>query len=79
MLTNKYNCYIISSVRTKHNAERQKKGLTIMKYYVIATKWDDEKKAAIEYIAGEFTEYSMANLFKNAYNEKYKTDAKVVA
>lgn len=48
------------------------------KYYVVATKWSDEHKAQVKYIAGEFTEYVMAALFKNAYNDHYHANAEVV-
>ena len=46
-----------------------------MKYFVIATHWDEEKKAQVKYIAGEFNNFANANIFKNAYNEQYPTDA----
>lgn len=49
-----------------------------MKYFVIATKWDDERKAQVKYIAGEFDSYVNAELFKKAYNTHYSADAKVV-
>ena len=49
-----------------------------MKYLVIATHWDDEKKAQVKYIAGQFEDYMNATLFKRAYNEHYHADAKIV-
>lgn len=49
-----------------------------MKYFVIATHWDDNKKAQVKYIAGEFDVYMNAALFKTAYNEHYNADAKIV-
>ncbi len=49
-----------------------------MKYFVIATKWDDERKAQVKYIAGEFDSYVNAELFKKAYNTHYSADARVV-
>lgn len=49
-----------------------------MKYFVIATHWDDNKQAQVKYIAGEFNSYMNASLFKNAYNEHYKADASIV-
>lgn len=49
-----------------------------MRYFVVATKWSDKEKAQIKYIAGEFTEYSLARIFKEAYNEHYRADAIVV-
>ena len=44
-----------------------RKDEVIMKYFVIATHWDDEKKAQAKYIAGEFSSYMNANIFKEAY------------
>lgn len=49
-----------------------------MKYFVIATHWDNEKKAQAKYIAGLFDNYVNASLFKQAYNDRYHADAKVV-
>lgn len=49
-----------------------------MKYFVIATHWDDEKKAAVKYIAGEFDRYMNASIFRDAYNAYYSTHAVVV-
>ena len=46
-----------------------------MKYFVIATHWDDERKAQVKYIAGQFDSFANANIFKTAYNEHYKADA----
>lgn len=48
-----------------------------MKYFVIATHWDNNRKAQVKYIAGEFDNYTNAVLFKTAYNEHYKADAKI--
>lgn len=48
------------------------------KYYVVATKWSDEHKGQIKYVAGEFTEYVMAAIFKDAYNEHYHANAEIV-
>lgn len=45
------------------------------KYFVIATHWDEERKAQVKYIAGAFNDFPNANIFKNAYNEHYKADA----
>ena len=50
----------------------------LRKYFVIAKKWDSDKKKVVEYIAGEFDEYMNARLFQKAYNEHYSTDARVV-
>ena len=49
-----------------------------MKYFVIATHWDDERKAQVKYIAGQFDSFANANIFKTAYNEHYKADAVIV-
>ena len=49
-----------------------------MKYFVIATHWDDNRKAQVKYIAGEFDNFANASIFKNAYNEHYKADAVIV-
>lgn len=49
-----------------------------MKYFVITTHWYDNRKAQVKYIAGEFDNYMNAVLFKTAYNEHYKADAKIV-
>ena len=49
-----------------------------MKYFVIATHWDDNRKAQVRYIAGQFDNYMTASLFKNAYNDHYKADAMIV-
>lgn len=49
-----------------------------MKYFVIATKWDDNRKAQVKYIAGQFDDYVNASLFKRAYNDRYKADAKII-
>ena len=49
-----------------------------MKYFVIATKWDDTRKAQVKYIAGEFDSFVNANLFKTAYNQHYSANAEIV-
>lgn len=49
-----------------------------MKYFVIATHWDDNRKAQVRYIAGQFDNYMNASLFKNANNDHYKADAMIV-
>lgn len=48
------------------------------KYYVVATKWNEERRAQIKYVAGEFTEYVMAEIFKDAYNEHYHANAEII-
>lgn len=49
-----------------------------MKYFVIATKWDDNRKAQVKYIAGQFDNYINASLFKKAYNNHYKANAMII-
>ena len=49
-----------------------------MKYFVIATHWDDTKKAQVKFIAGEFSRYMDASLFQKTYNDYYKADATIV-
>ena len=48
------------------------------KFFVIDSHWDDQEKAQVKYIAGEFNNYANASIFKAAYNEHYKADAVVV-
>ncbi len=48
------------------------------KYLVIAVKWDNEVRAQVKYVAGEFSEYMCAVLFRDAYNENYVADAYIV-
>lgn len=48
------------------------------KYFVIAIHWDNEKKAQVKYIAGEFTTYINAAIFRDAYNAHYSANAEVV-
>ena len=35
-----------------------------MKYMVITKKWDDKKKAVVNYVCGEFPEYWLASNVK---------------
>lgn len=49
-----------------------------MKFFVIATHWDSKREAQVKYIAGQFDNYMNASLFRKAYNDHYKSDAKVV-
>lgn len=48
------------------------------RFFVVATHWDDLEKAQVKYIAGEFSNYANASIFKAAYNEHYRADAVVV-
>lgn len=45
------------------------------KYYVIAKRWFEEHQEIREYVAGEFDNFMNACIFKDAYNEHYKTSA----
>lgn len=49
-----------------------------MKYFVVATHWDRERKAQVKYIAGQFDSFVNASIFQKAYNEKYSTNAIIV-
>lgn len=44
-------------------------------YYVIATRWDDEVRAQVKYIAGEFDSFVNAKIFRDAYNAHYSANA----
>lgn len=48
------------------------------RYFVIATKWDSSKKSLVKYIAGEFTDFVNAMIFRDAYSEYYQTTARVI-
>ena len=48
------------------------------KNFVIATRWSDEMNARIKVIVGEFSEYNMARIFRDAYNKEYHADAEIV-
>ena len=48
------------------------------KYIVTAIRYDSDLKAQIEFVAGEFREYHMAYIFKNAYNKLYSADARIL-
>lgn len=65
---------IIRRAQKVHNL----KGVLNMKYFVIATHWDDNRKARVKYIAGQFDNYMNASLFKKAYNDYYSADATIV-
>ena len=49
-----------------------------MKYFVIATCWNDEKGKAMKCIEGEFDSYMNASIFRDAYNKYYSANAKIV-
>lgn len=45
-----------------------------MKHYVIAKRWDGKKQAIVNYIAGEFTDLTNAQIFAKAYEEHYSAE-----
>ena len=47
------------------------------KYYVIAKMWSDEEKAVVDTVMGEFTTYVNAQIFRDAYNIRYSTLARI--
>lgn len=49
-----------------------------MKYFVIITRWSDEKKAPVKEIAGTFDKFFNASLFAMAYREHFKSEANIV-
>ena len=48
-----------------------------MKYFVIATRQNDDETECVKEIVGEFMDFNTASLFQNAYNNFYKADATV--
>ena len=49
-----------------------------MKYFVIATKWDDKAKAQRKYIVGECSQFFNALLLRDAYNNHFHANAQIV-
>lgn len=49
-----------------------------MKYIVVATVWDKEAEKQVEVAQGSFDNYTMAAIFRDAYNNYYKSNARVV-
>lgn len=49
-----------------------------MRYLVIATRWNNEKQAQTREVVGEFPTYYLASMFRDAYNQKFTADARVV-
>ena len=47
-------------------------------FYVVAKKWDNKREEIVRYVAGSFTEYCLASLFKRTYNEYYNTNSVIV-
>ena len=77
LLTNvKEQCNILSVKKITNKTISE--GEQIMnKYFVIATKWDNAKRKQVQYIAGTFDDIINAKLFKDAYNEYYRSDARI--
>lgn len=71
-----YNEYKFKGI--EQNRCNGRKDEVIMKYFVIATHWDDKRKAQVKYIAGEFSSYMNANIFKESYNAHYSANAVIV-
>ena len=51
----------------------------MIKFIVVAEKWNEEKECVIRYTAGEFPDRVLARIFRDAYNETYCTNAKIKA
>lgn len=49
-----------------------------MRYLVIAIRWNNEKQAQAREIVGEFPTYYLASMFRDAYNQKFSADSRVV-
>ena len=49
------------------------------KYFVIATRWNDEIKAQSKTIVGTFDEYYLADMFRVCYNDKFSASAVVMS
>lgn len=49
-----------------------------MKYFVIITRWSEEKKAQVKEIAGTFEKVHHAIIFQGAYNQEFHANAEVV-
>lgn len=48
------------------------------KYIVVAKRWSEEDKKQINYIAGEFTTFMNASIFKDAYAKHYSATPHIV-
>lgn len=49
-----------------------------MKYFVIITRWSEEKKAQVKEIAGCFEKVHHAIIFQKAYNKEFNVNAEIV-
>lgn len=49
-----------------------------MNYFVIAVRWDETKGKQVKCIIGQFPQYYLASIFKEAYNEEFSANAEVV-
>lgn len=50
-----------------------------MKLYVIAKKYDEDAQIRVPFVAGEFTSYTCAEIFREAYKKRFETDAVIVS
>lgn len=48
-----------------------------MKYFVVAVCWSDKYKKRVLRVVGQFPEYYMAVIFRDAYNERFSANAYV--
>ena len=48
------------------------------RYYVVAIRYNSELGRQEEYIAGEFNDYMNADIFRAAYDEKYKVTSLLI-
>ena len=49
----------------------------MVKYYVVAKKYDRRLEKQILYIAGEFDSFVLAEIFRDTYNTHYSADAQI--
>ena len=45
---------------------------------VIAVRWNKEKNQVENFVAGEFTEWTMARIFRDAYNAEFHANAEII-
>ena len=78
--------YLVIEIMGKHSnillLKKENKQRIILdgihRYSHLFSHWDDNRKAQVKYIAGQFDNYMNASLFKKAYNDHYKTNAVIV-
>ena len=51
----------------------------MIKYLVVAKRWNEEKQESEKYIAGAFDCYMNAIIFRDGYNSHYSSDSEIVA